>query len=240
MWYHGLSCQSVANTGLVLLGSSVPTLANMHHCPVPLSQRSRGGPAYTWYCWVLPSAPELPDARAPEQGLSSRKCLDAQGNVNATANAQMGTFKILFCINLLQIPLSQPCKGLTERKQLKCHDFKLSHSGSHLVVFMMGWGTGGFTVPKYVKVCKRVSGSNWSFPQFSQQSWIPLANTPTPTQGLGCPSHSPLPSSSSSSSAGLGCLAGQAAHTPTGRTGLFRASAWTTVFIASHRWRVHN
>lgn len=110
------------------------------HAPLPCSlvTEEQGWSCLHMYCWVLPSAPELPDARAPQHGLSSRKCLDAQGNVNATANAQMGTFKILFCINLLQIPLSQPCKGLTGRKQLKCHDFKLRHSGSHLVVFMMG------------------------------------------------------------------------------------------------------
>lgn len=59
---------------------------------------------------------------------------------------------------------------------------------AHLSTFL--WG---FTELKYVKVSERVSWYKWSFPQLSQQSQIPLANTPAPTQGLGCHSHSPCP-----------------------------------------------
>lgn len=103
----------------------------MHHCPVPLSQGARGAPARTWSWWVLLSAPKLPDARAPQQGLSSRGSLDAQGNANAPANAEMGTFKILFC-------KSTPAKDSLRENSWRVKISKLNHSGSHLLVLMVG------------------------------------------------------------------------------------------------------
>lgn len=193
VWYHSLSCQRVGNTALVLLGSSVPALANMHHCPVPLSQGTRGAPAHTCSCWVLLSAPELPDARAPQQACQAEDLLVHREIL--MPNTQMGTFKTLLHQPVANQPLFLSCaKNLQRENSWRVMISKLSHAGGRLEVFMVGWGISlhiswGFTVPKHMRVCKRVSGSNWSFPQFSQQSWIPLASTPTPTQGLGCPSH---------------------------------------------------
>lgn len=247
MWYHSLSC-GWGTRVWCCWGSSVPTLANMHHCPVPLSQGPRGAPAYIWSYWVILSAPELPDARAPQHGLSSTEDLLMHRKIlMAWQMLKWAHLKLSFASTCCKLtPLSQLCKGPAEGKQLKCHDFKPQplwespggvHGGlSHICAHFPGVCS--------VKIRGSLRKGFWFKWELSPVLPAELDSSGKHSRshpGAGLPQPQPSSSSSSSSSsAGPGCPAGQAAHTPTGRTGLFRASAWNRVFIASHRWRVHN